>query len=125
MSDRPISNEESERYYDRYQRSRDIPLETEVPEGDIDTFDEVTGRRIETEETVDTLNPPFVATTQEPELESRTAEPALESVPDADLIQPNSPIDPAAPDPNALHGTDLLNGAGADAKPQNDIPPRR
>ncbi|KGP79808.1 MULTISPECIES: hypothetical protein [unclassified Paenibacillus] len=124
MSDRPISNEESERYYDRYQRSRDIPLETEVPEGDIDTFDEVTGRRIETE---DTVNPPIVALTaaEEPELESRTAEPSLESVPDADLIQPNSPVDPAAPDPNALHGTDLLNGAGADAKPENDIPPRR
>jgi hypothetical protein len=122
MSDRPISNEESERYYDRYQRSRDIPLETEVPEGDIDTFDEVTGKRIDTENTV---NPPFVTATEEPELESRTAEPALESVPDADLIQPNSPVDPAAPDPNALHGTDLLNGAGADAKPENDIPPRR
>ncbi|MDN8590414.1 hypothetical protein Q0V21_16690 [Paenibacillus sp. 11B] len=124
MSDRPISNEESERYYDRYQRSRDIPLETEVPEGDIDTFDEVTGRRIETE---DTVSPPIVALTaaEEPQLESRTAEPSLESVPDADLIQPNSPVDPAAPDPNALHGTDLLNGAGADAKPENDIPPRR
>jgi hypothetical protein len=124
MSDRPISNAESERYYDRYQRSRDIPLETEVPEGDIDTFDEVTGRRIETE---NTANPPIVAltATEEPELKSRTAEPSLESVPDADLIQPNSPVDPAAPDPNALHGTDLLNGAGADAKPENDIPPRR
>lgn len=31
MSDKPISNEESDRYYDRYQRSRDIPPETEVP----------------------------------------------------------------------------------------------
>ncbi|SDL21541.1 hypothetical protein SAMN05428961_104292 [Paenibacillus sp. OK060] len=122
MSDRPISNEESERYYDRYQRSRDIPLETEVPEGDIDTFNEVTGKRIDTDNTV---YPPLVAATEEPELESRTAEPALESVPDADLIQPNSPVDPAAPDPNALHGTDLLNGAGADAQPENDIPPRR
>ncbi|MGX1826917.1 hypothetical protein ACWIE6_01580 [Paenibacillus taichungensis] len=122
MSDRPISNEESERYYDRYQRSRDIPLETEVPEGDIDTFDEVTGKRIDTDNPV---NPPLVAATEGPELESRTAEPALESVPDADLIQPNSPVDPAAPDPNALHGTDLLNGAGADAKPESDIPPRR
>ncbi|MFE6075188.1 hypothetical protein ACFVQB_12000 [Paenibacillus sp. NPDC057886] len=122
MSDRPISNEESERYYDRYQRSRDIPLETEVPQGDIDTFDEVTGKRIDTDNTV---NLPLVTATEEPELESRTAEPSLESVPDADLIQPNSPVDPAAPDPNALHGTDLLNGAGADAKPEDDIPPRR
>ena len=50
MSDKPISNEESDRYYDRYQRSRDIPPETEVPEGDMDTFDEVSGRRIVTED---------------------------------------------------------------------------
>ncbi|MEO2205153.1 hypothetical protein ABGV42_15575 [Paenibacillus pabuli] len=123
MTDRPISNDESDRYYDRYQRSRDIPPETEVPQGDMDTFDEVSGRRIETDETD---LPPVAATTiEEEELESRLAEPALESVPDADLLQPNSPVDPAAPDPDALHGTDLLNGAGADAKPQDDILPRR
>ncbi|WP_458461136.1 hypothetical protein [Paenibacillus sp.] len=123
MSDKPISNEESDRYYDRYQRSRDIPPETEVPEGDMDTFDEVSGRRIVTE---DSNLPPVAATAvDEPELDSRLAETPLESVPDADQLQPNSPVDPAAPDPDALHGTDLLNGAGADAKPENDIPPRR
>lgn len=123
MSDKPISNEESNRYYDRYQRSRDIPPETEVPEGDMDTFDEVSGRRIVTE---DSNLPPVAATAvDEPALDSRLAETPLESVPDADLLQPNSPVDPAAPDPDALHGTDLLNGAGADAKPEKDIPPRR
>lgn len=122
MSDKPISNEESDRYYDRYQRSRDIPPETEVPEGDMDTFDEVSGRRIVTEDT--DLAPVAAAAVDEPELDSRLAETPLESVPDADLLQPNSPVDPAAPDPDALHGTDLLNGAGADAKPENDIPPR-
>lgn len=58
-------------------------------------------------------------------LESRLAEPPLESVPDADLVQPGSPVDPAAPDPDALHGTDLLNGAGADAKPERNILPPR
>lgn len=122
MSDKPISNEESDRYYDRYQRSRDIPPETEVPEGDMDTFDEVSGRRIVTEDS--DLAPVATAAVDEPELDSRLAETPLESVPDADLLQPNSPVDPAAPDPDALHGTDLLNGAGADAKPENDIPPR-
>ncbi|WP_143781072.1 hypothetical protein [Paenibacillus amylolyticus] len=122
MSDKPISNEESDRYYDRYQRSRDIPPETEVPEGDMDTFDEVSGRRIVTEDSV--LAPVAATAVDEPELDSRLAETPLESVPDADLLQPNSPVDPAAPDPDALHGTDLLNGAGADAKPENDIPPR-
>ncbi|MEK4662177.1 hypothetical protein MHH93_09785 [Priestia sp. FSL H7-0729] len=123
MSDKPISNEESDRYYDRYQRSRDIPAETEVPEGDMDTFDEVSGRRIVTEDA--DLAPVAATAVDEPELDSRLAETPLESVPDADLLQPNSPVDPAAPDPDALHGTDLLNGAGADAKPENDIPPRR
>ncbi|WP_433751425.1 hypothetical protein [Paenibacillus amylolyticus] len=122
MSDKPISNEESDRYYDRYQRSRDIPPETEVPEGDMDTFDEVSGRRIVTENS--DLAPVAATAVDEPELDSRLAETPLESVPDADLLQPNSPVDPAAPDPDALHGTDLLNGAGADAKPENDIPPR-
>ncbi|MFC9706883.1 hypothetical protein ACFTRD_01835 [Paenibacillus sp. NPDC056933] len=124
LSDKPISNEESDRYYDRYQRLRDIPPETEVPEGDMDTFDEVSGRRINTEDTVDM--PPVAATAvKEQELDSRLAETPLESVPDADLLQPDSPVDPAAPDPDALHGTDLLNGAGADAKPESDNPPRR
>ncbi|SDD04522.1 hypothetical protein SAMN05428987_3927 [Paenibacillus sp. CF095] len=122
MSDKPISNEESDRYYDRYQRSRDIPPETEVPEGDMDTFDEVSGRRIVTEDS--DLAPVAATAVDEPELDLRLAETPLESVPDADLLQPNSPVDPAAPDPDALHGTDLLNGAGADAKPENDIPPR-
>lgn len=122
MSDKPISNEESDRYYDRYQRSRDIPPETEVPEGDMDTFDEVSGSRIVTEDS--DLAPVAATAVDEPELDSRLAETPLESVPDADLLQPNSPVDPAAPDPDALHGTDLLNGAGADAKPENDIPPR-
>ncbi|WFR62658.1 hypothetical protein P9222_31720 [Paenibacillus amylolyticus] len=122
MSDKPISNEESDRYYDRYQRSRDIPAETEVPIGDMDTFDEVSGRRIITEDSDPA--PVAAAAIDEPELDSRLAETPLESVPDADLLQPNSPVDPAAPDPDALHGTDLLNGAGADAKPENDIPPR-
>ncbi|MGC5775572.1 hypothetical protein [Paenibacillus pabuli] len=124
MSDKPISNDESDRYYDRYQRFRDIPPETEVPEGDMDTFDEVSGRRINTEDTIDIL-PAAATAAEEQELDSRLAETPLESVPDADLLQPDSPVDPAAPDPDALHGTDLLNGAGADAKPENDIPPRR
>lgn len=125
MSDKPISNVESERYYDRYQRSRDIPPETEVPEGDMDTFDEVSGRRIEIEMEESELSPVSSSAVDEEGLESRLTETPLESVPDADLVQPGSPVDPAAPDPDALHGTDLLNGAGADAKPQQNILPPR
>ena len=58
----------------------------------MDTFDEVSGRRIETDET--DLPPVAATTVEDEELESRLAEPALESVPDADLLQPNSPVDP-------------------------------
>ncbi|MBC8078976.1 MAG: hypothetical protein H7X86_01435 [Gorillibacterium sp.] len=39
---------------------------------------------------------------------------AMSSVPDADDISPNSPVDPAAPLTNVFNGTDMLNGAGAD-----------
>lgn len=35
----------------------------------------------------------------------------LEDVPDADAIQPGTPVDPAAPPADVLHGTDLLNGS--------------
>lgn len=39
---------------------------------------------------------------------------ALPDVPDADEIQKDSPVDQAAPDPDAMHGTDLLNGYDGD-----------
>jgi len=42
-----------------------------------------------------------------------TLEP-LPDVPDADAIQKDSPVDPSAPDPDAMHGTDLLNGYDGD-----------
>jgi hypothetical protein len=47
--------------------------------------------------------------------ENLTAGPdqALENVPDADVIAPDSPIDPSAP-PDFIHGTDLLNGFDGD-----------
>ncbi|GIP60051.1 hypothetical protein QNH46_19435 [Paenibacillus woosongensis] len=35
-------------------------------------------------------------------------------VPDADEIAANSPVDPAAPDPNAVPGIDVLNGYDGD-----------
>ncbi|WP_379316094.1 hypothetical protein [Paenibacillus puldeungensis] len=38
----------------------------------------------------------------------------LPDVPDADEIEMNSPVDPVAPDPDAMHGTDLLNGYDGD-----------
>ncbi|GAB6929249.1 hypothetical protein JCM10914A_32320 [Paenibacillus sp. JCM 10914] len=38
----------------------------------------------------------------------------LEDVPDADAIAPNSPVDPAAPPVDQMHGIDLLNGSNGE-----------
>lgn len=38
-------------------------------------------------------------------------------VPDADEIAANSPVDPAAPDPDAMPGIDVLNGYSGDDEP--------
>ncbi|MEK4518317.1 hypothetical protein NSS64_23755 [Paenibacillus sp. FSL H8-0122] len=38
----------------------------------------------------------------------------LEDVPDADELVPGSSIDPASPDPDAMPGTDVLNGSNGD-----------
>jgi len=38
----------------------------------------------------------------------------LEDVPDADAIAANSPVDPAAPPTEQMHGTDLLNGSNGE-----------
>lgn len=41
-------------------------------------------------------------------------EPALEDVPDADELAPGSRVDPVSPDPDAMPGTDVLNGSNGE-----------
>jgi hypothetical protein len=41
---------------------------------------------------------------------NKTDESDFEDIPDADDIQKDSPIDPATPPIEVVHGTDLLNG---------------
>lgn len=50
----------------------------------------------------------------EPEATFDSEDDPLPDVPDADAIQKDSPVDPVAPDPDAMHGTDLLNGFDGD-----------
>lgn len=45
------------------------------------------------------------------ELDRQEEETPLEDVPDADDIQADSPVDPASPELEIVHGTDLLNGS--------------
>ncbi|WP_238652693.1 hypothetical protein [Paenibacillus piscarius] len=41
-------------------------------------------------------------------------EPALPDVPDADELAPGSRVDPVSPDPDAMPGTDVLNGSSGE-----------
>ncbi|NQX47470.1 hypothetical protein HQN87_19230 [Paenibacillus tritici] len=51
----------------------------------------------------------------EGELTDEADEPApLEDVPDADELVPGSRIDPVSPDPDAMPGTDVLNGSSGE-----------
>ncbi|WP_340021528.1 hypothetical protein MHI24_21335 [Paenibacillus sp. FSL K6-1096] len=43
-------------------------------------------------------------------------EPALADVPDADELAPGSRVDPVSPDPDAMPGTDVLNGSNGDGE---------
>lgn len=43
-------------------------------------------------------------------------EPALADVPDADELAPGSRVDPVSPDPDAMPGTDVLNGSSGDGE---------
>lgn len=45
------------------------------------------------------------------ELESQEDDIPLEDVPDADDIETDTPVDPASPELEIVHGTDLLNGS--------------
>ncbi|WP_410513673.1 hypothetical protein PaeBR_04355 [Paenibacillus sp. BR2-3] len=49
--------------------------------------------------------------TEEGELDNEDEEPPLEDVPDADDIKEDTPVDPASPPIEIVHGTDLLNGS--------------
>lgn len=116
------------RHQTLYQETDDINMIPEDDMKDVNTYTEQTislpedVNPIEAEtaqqETMQDLRPASIAaeTAQDTPRDfpdtslKRTAEPDLAAVPDADEIAKDSPVDPAAPDPDAMHGTDLING---------------
>ncbi len=100
MPDYPKS--EGDKAYDRYQLLGEYREENDIPDDDLLPHD----TRI-----TQSLSEPAAEDIRSEEFRS---EEALPDVPDADEIQPGSPVDQAAPDPDAMHGTDLLNGFDGD-----------
>ncbi|WP_247681724.1 hypothetical protein [Paenibacillus sp. Marseille-P2973] len=93
---------EGDQAYERYQLLGDYRDENDIPGDDLLPHD----TRI-----TQSLSEPSGEAADTDEL---LAEDSLPDVPDADEIQPGSPVDQVAPDPDAMHGTDLLNGFDGD-----------
>lgn len=130
MDNRPKTSEADfayERYKTLNQETENMDL---IPEDDLDYVGKYTEQTISLDEDMD---PADAETVQEGIMQDlrpisyaddtaeedltvsddellRSSEPDLAAVPDADEIAKDSPIDPVSPDPDAMHGTDLING---------------
>lgn len=137
MDNRPKTSE-ADFAYERY---KTLNQETEnmdmIPEDDLDYVGKYTEQTISLDEDTDPadaetvqegimqdLRPiSFADDTMEEEFTDsddellRSSEPDLAAVPDADEIAKDSPIDPVSPDPDAMHGTDLINGVSRPDQP--------
>lgn len=109
--------------YEQYERSGPVNPNTVIPEDDIRDVDTVTTQSISESPLQSDVefyrHIDIQDDIRENKIESENDElvlneTALEDVPDADDIQMNSPIDPAAPPIEVVHGTDLLNGYDGD-----------
>ncbi|WP_438351212.1 hypothetical protein ACP8HI_11545 [Paenibacillus sp. FA6] len=87
--------------YEQYEKSRSINPESVIPTDDLRDVNTITTQSIS--------ELPLKSDVEYYSSED-VNETALEDVPDADVIQRDSPIDPATPPIIVVHGTDLLNG---------------
>ncbi|RUT30583.1 hypothetical protein EJP77_12205 [Paenibacillus zeisoli] len=99
--DRNLMNPDNrgDQEYEQYKILADYDPENDIPSNDLLPHDSRTTQS--------------VSSSEEDETDSYVdaAEDApLVDVPDADAIQENSPVDPAAPPEIIMHGTDLING---------------
>lgn len=89
--------------YERYEILKGYRPENDIPDADLLPHDTRITQGISEEN-----GPVHIASSDNNQWEE------LQDVPDADEIEMNTPIDPVAPDIEALHGTDLLNGYSGD-----------
>lgn len=112
----PASKTYGDRMFEQYELLAEYDPENDIPSDDLLPHD----TRV-----TQSLSDDGSETEEEPASFSSEAdlldEAPLPDVPDADEIQPGSPPDPSAPDVDIVHGTDLLNGAGAD---EDNAPPQ-
>ncbi|MEF2967624.1 hypothetical protein V3851_17485 [Paenibacillus sp. M1] len=88
--------------YERYNLERDNRAENDIPGDDLLPHDTRITQGLSERGAGEEGDADYLADT------------ALPDVPDADEIERDTPVDQVAPDPDAMHGTDLLNGFDGD-----------
>lgn len=101
-NDDDFLKEQSDFAYDRYLIQREYRAENDIPDDDLLPHDTRITQGISEGDSSD--NEEAQALEESP----------LPDVPDADKLQPGSPVDAVAPDPDAMPGVDLLNGFDGD-----------
>ncbi|WP_110931574.1 hypothetical protein [Paenibacillus bouchesdurhonensis] len=90
--------EAADHEYERYQILRDYRPENDIPGDDLLPHDTRITQALSEDDS------------GRGNLDAARENIGFPDVPDADEIAKNSPVDPAAPDPNAMPGIDVLNG---------------
>ena len=89
--------------YEQYETSRPINPELVIPPDDLRDVNTITTQSI-------SESPLMSDGDYYSNADADDDDTAFEDIPDADDIQKDSPIDPATPPIEIVHGTDLLNG---------------
>ncbi|WP_138494683.1 hypothetical protein [Paenibacillus pinistramenti] len=102
----PLNKTYGDRMFEQYELLADYNEENDIPGDDLLPHDSRITQSLSSDDKTD----------QNTELLEQGT---LPDIPDADDIQPDSPVDAAAQPVDLVHGTDLINGAGAD---EDDAP---
>ncbi|AZK46335.1 hypothetical protein [Paenibacillus lentus] len=89
--------------YERYEILREYRPENDIPGDDLLPHDTRITQTLSEDDSGDNLD--AIADNN-----NNNNDNDFPDIPDADEISANSPVDPAAPDPNAMPGIDVLNG---------------
>lgn len=109
-NDDDFLKEESDFAYDRYLIQREYRAENDIPDDDLLPHDTRITQGISEGEDQGEDEPLY---NYNEDIQALYDAP-LPDIPDADEIQPGSPVDANAPDPDAMPGIDVLNGFDGD-----------
>ena len=112
----PSGKTYSDQIFEQYKLLADYNPENDIPDDDLLPHDTRVTQSLSS--TKDNSHPSSPDRQSEfPEITSLEDDDPLPDIPVADVIQPESPADPLLSISEEFHGTDLLNGFGAEEEP--------